>query len=298
VVSTDYPPILDQLDLGAPVSLVSVGGGCIADARIATFENGTRVFVKCASGANDMFECEALGLAALAQANAIRVPRVLAVEKDGLVLECIQPAPRKRDFADSFGRNLARLHRHRGKTSGFEQDNYIGSTRQRNDPVGISWEDAPEDDGSGWPEFFLQRRLRFQVGLAAENGYGDELQRLLDGGETRIVDLLSASIEPPVILHGDLWGGNYIVDDRGEACLIDPAVYFGHREAELAMTRLFGGFETSFYRAYEDAAPLADGHEERLPIYQLYHVLNHLNLFGGAYLGQSRRILQYYSSNL
>ena len=106
---------------------------------------------------------------------------------------------------------------------------------------------------------------------------------------------MGSAIEVPGILHGDLWGGNYIVDDRGEACLIDPAVYYGHREADLAMTRLFGGFEPSFYEAYAEASPLAAGHEDRLPIYQLYHVLNHLNLFGSGYFEQAKRILQRYA---
>jgi fructosamine-3-kinase len=142
----------------------------------------------------------------------------------------------------------------------------------------------------------MERRLRFQVRLTAERGHGREFERLLDRAEMCIIELLSSAIEVPVILHGDLWGGNYIVDERGEACLIDPAVYFGHREADLAMTQLFGGFEASFYQAYNEASPLLPGHEDRLAIYQLYHVLNHLNLFGGAYAGQSRRILQRYAS--
>jgi len=104
--------------------------------------------------------------------------------------------------------------------------------------------------------------------------------------------MLEAAVEPPVLLHGDLWGGNYIVDERGEACLIDPAAYFGHREADLAMTRLFGGFEPAFHAAYQEAAPLPAGHQERLPLYQLYHLLNHFNLFGGGYYQQCRRILR------
>jgi len=118
---------------------------------------------------------------------------------------------------------------------------------------------------------------------------------LLDRAEARVHELLDSATEPPVILHGDLWGGNYIVDDHGQACLIDPAVYFGHREADLAMTRLFGGFDRAFYSAYDEALPLLPGHEERLPIYQLYHVLNHYNLFGGGYYDQSRRILMRYA---
>jgi len=242
-----------------------------------------------------MFKCEAEGLSALAAAEAIRVPKVLAVNEQALVLEMIQQSPKKRDFFAAFGRDFAKIHRHSGKSCGFPHDNFIGSTRQINEPLDGPWDDVA-DDGSTWPAFFMERRLRFQVRLATSGGYGQELENLLDQAEERIIELLSAAIEAPSILHGDLWSGNFIVDDRGEACLIDPAVYYGHREADLAMTRLFGGFEPAFYSAYSEAWPLASGHEDRLPIYQLYHVLNHLNLFGGGYFGQSKRILQLYAA--
>ncbi|MCW8871772.1 MAG: fructosamine kinase family protein [Xanthomonadales bacterium] len=291
----DYPPILDELGRGAPVALKGLGGGCIADAAVAEFADGYKVFVKRMAGVPGMFESEAAGLHALAASGAIRVPQVLALSRDALVLEMIQAGPRRRDFFEDFGRRFAALHRHRGKTCGFSHDNFIGATPQPNQPLDGSWESAGEDDGSGWPAFFLERRLRFQVRLAAERG-GDELLRLLGRSEKRIMEMLGCALEPPVILHGDLWGGNYIVDEAGEACLIDPAVYYGHREADLAMTRLFGGFDRSFYAAYAEAAPLAAGHEERLPIYQLYHVLNHFNLFGGGYYDQSQRILQRYAA--
>lgn len=290
----DYPSILDELSRGAPVRVQGLGGGCIADAAVAEFADGSRVFVKRAAGHPDMFECEASGLRALAAADAIRVPKVLAVAADALVLEMIDSAPRKTGFFEDFGRRFAALHRHRGKACGFPHDNFIGATPQPNQPLDAPWDEAAPDDGSGWVRFFLERRLRFQAQLAARRGGGD-LGRLLDRAEHRITDLLGSAPEAPVILHGDLWGGNYIVDDAGEACLIDPAVYYGHREADLAMTRLFGGFDSRFYSAYEEAAPLAPGHAERLPIYQLYHVLNHFNLFGGGYGAQSRRILRRYA---
>jgi fructosamine-3-kinase len=295
-VPRGYPAILDELGRGAPVNQRSIGGGCIADAAVASFADGSRVFVKRAAGLPGMFEREAEGLRALGATGAIRVPRVLAVSPEALVLELIEAAPRRSGFFEDFGRRFADLHAHRGKACGFPHDNFIGSTPQINRPVDAGWEEAEADDGSGWPEFFLRRRLGYQVRLAAEQRGADDLQRLLDTASTRILDLLGLAIEPPSLLHGDLWGGNYIVDERGEACLIDPAVYYGHREADLAMTRLFGGFDPSFYAAYHAAAPLAPGHEERLPIYQLYHVLNHFNLFGGGYHGQSRRILQRYSA--
>ena len=294
-VTLAYPPILDQLGRGPPVKLAGVGGGCIADARIATFEDGSMAFIKQASTMPGMFEREAAGLEALSAAHAIRVPQVLAVDEGALVLEMIQQAPRIPHFAESFGRGFAQLHRHTGRAFGFPHDNFIGSTPQLNEPLSGPWSEAAGEDGSGWPEFFLERRLRFQVRLAESRGHGSELGHLLDRAEPHIIELLETAIEPPCILHGDLWSGNYIVDERGEACLIDPAVYYGHREADLAMTCLFGGFEPAFYRAYDESFPLAAGHETRLPIYQLYHILNHLNLFGGGYYGQGLRILQRYA---
>jgi fructosamine-3-kinase len=291
----DYPPILDELGRGAPVATRGLGGGCIAHAAVAEYADGSRVFVKRVAGAPGMFESEAAGLRALAAAGAIRVPQVLAVSDEALVLEMIESAPRMRGFFEDFGRRFAALHRHRGTACGFPRDNFIGATPQPNRPLDGPWDEAAQDDGQGWAEFFLERRLRFQARLASERD-GGELAGLLDRAESLLRELLGSATEPPVILHGDLWGGNYIVDERGAACLIDPAVYYGHREADLAMTRLFGGFDRSFYAAYSEAAPLAAGHEERLPIYQLYHVLNHFNLFGGTYHEQSRRILRRYAT--
>lgn len=299
-MSSQYPSILDELGRGPPVRLSRVGGGCIADARVADFADGSRAFIKTHENAAGMFECEASGLRALAAANAIRVPEVFAVGRDALVLEMIKEGSRQPGFFESFGLSFARLHRHHGPRCGYPHDNYIGSTPQKNAPLSGIWDVdllAGEKAGIGscWPEFFLERRLRFQVDLAEARGHGSQLRKLLDRAEARIVEHLDAAIEPPSILHGDLWGGNYLVDERGDACLIDPAVYFGHREADLAMTRLFGGFEPSFYAAYHEAFPLAPGHEERVPMYQLYHVLNHLNLFGRSYYSQCVSILQRYS---
>jgi len=281
-----YPALLDQLGRGEPVAMMAQGGGCIAQASIATFNDGSTVFVKTSQDAPGMFECEAVGLAALAQADAIRIPRVLAVGDDALVLEAIQSAPRSPGFFRLFGEQFASLHAYRGPLFGFQSDNFIGSTLQVNVPVG---------GGDSWPDFFFERRLVFQVELAAQNEFGYELQQLLESGAPRIMDLLAESDEPPSLLHGDLWSGNYMADEQGRPCLIDPAVYFGHREADLAMTLLFGGFEPDFYAAYDEALPLAPGHEERLKLYQLYHLLNHLNLFGTGYYEQCRQILQRYA---
>ena len=288
---TDYPPLLDELGRGAPVALRGVSGGCIADARIAEFADGGSVFVKSGGGA---FAQEAAGLEELAASRAVRVPRVLAVDDDALVLERIDSAPARPDFFEHFGRRFAQLHERRGRACGFTADNTIGATPQPNAPLADAWNDLPDTpgDGADWPEFFLERRLRFQVRLAARNGHGSALGHLLERAEPVVLELLGASPEPPSLLHGDLWSGNFITDERGEPCLIDPAVYYGHREADLAMTRLFGGFAPAFYAAYAEVLPLAPGHADRLPLYQLYHLLNHLNLFGGGYYAQSERILR------
>lgn len=251
-------------------------------------------FVKHAPAAGDMYRCEADGLGVLAAAGVIRTPRIISVSDDEIVLERIFSGPRKADFDEDFGRRMARLHQIRGKTCGYPIDNYIGRTPQRNTPLVGSWEEAAADDGSNWPEFFMERRLRFQVDLAIRKGHGKKVADLFDRAEANLRELLSGSIEPPGLLHGDLWAGNYLVDENGDPCLVDPAVYYGHREAELAMTRLFGGFTSRFYGAYREAWPLQPGYEERLPIYQLYHVINHLNLFGHGYHKQAVTILKQY----
>ena len=172
----------------------------------------------------------------------------------------------------AISRRFARLHEHRGPACGFGGDNALGSTPQPNSPVAGDWDDLHPvpGDGTDWPEFFLERRLRFQVRLAERNGHGNALAHLLDRAEPVILGLVEAAPESPSLLHGDLWNGNFMTDDVGQPCLIDPAVYYGHREADLAMTRLFGGFAPAFYAAYAEALPLAPGHADRLPLYQLY----------------------------
>lgn len=298
MLNSGVKAILKKLGRGDPKSLASVGGGCIADARLAEFADGTRVFVKSRAAAPEMFEREAEGLQALASTGAIRVPAVLAVSAEALVLEYIPEGGKQTGFFNNFGREFAELHRTHGPACGFDRDNFIGLTPQPNTPMNGDWGALKPDsmgDGGDWPEFFLQRRLRYQVERAEKQGHGAELRHLLDRSEAAILEMLNEALEPPSLLHGDLWGGNYLTDETGRACLIDPAVYYGHREADLAMTRLFGGFSPSFYRAYEEAFPLQAGHGERLPLYQLYHLLNHLNLFGRSYYGQCDRILRRFS---
>src|SRR3954469_11874902 len=255
-------------------------GGDINEAFEVGLADGRMVFVKCnVSAPNDMFVAEARGLAWLGEAKAVRVPAVLAASGADdltpfLALELIQSAPRVAGFDDQLGRALAALHRHGAQAFGLDHDNYVGRLPQKN-TFGVSW-----------PDFYRVRRLGPQLRAAADVGLAParmrrDFERLL--GQ---LEALCGPPEPPARLHGDLWGGNMIADDRGEPCLVDPAVYGGHREIDLAMMKLFGGFGPRVFAAYKEAFPLADGYRERVPLYQLYPLMVHVNLFGAGYLPQ------------
>jgi fructosamine-3-kinase len=274
--------------LGAePTALAPLGGGDINDAYRAELTHGQRVFVKVnARAPRGMFSAEARGLAWLAEAGALRVPRVLGVsgERDEgpeafLVLELIEPARRRADFDEALGRGLAALHRHGAPAFGLDHPNFIGRLPQDNTPA------------QDWPSFYRERRLLPQLRMAEARGLATTRMRR---GFDRLFDQLVALVgpsEPPARLHGDLWGGNLHVDEGGAPCLIDPAVYGGHREMDLAMMRLFGGFGARVFDAYAEACPLADGHSERVPLYQLYPLMVHVNLFGSSYVGSAEAAL-------
>ena len=267
------------------VGSATVSGGCINSARRLQLSDGRSLFLKTnPAPLPHMFEREAEGLSALAKVGCLRVPGPIAHGTDPipfLVMEAVDMGSPGRDspnFFEDFGRRFAELHRASIRADptagrfGFENDNYLGSTPQPN-----AWMDS-------WTEFWRERRLGHQLRLAESTGRVDaDLLRLGDRLMDRLENYLGDVAEPPSLLHGDLWGGNYLADSDGNAVLIDPAAYYGHREADLAMTRLFGGFQPAFYRAYEEAWPLKPGAAERGKIYELYHLLNHLNLFGGGY---------------
>jgi fructosamine-3-kinase len=257
-----------------------VSGGDINEAHELTLEDGRVVFAKTNRDADpDMFPAEARGLAWLGEAGALRVPRVLAASPSFLALERIASARRRADFDDALGRGLAALHRFGAPQFGLDHDNFIGRLPQSNAP-------APT-----WAEFYRARRIEPQLRRAADDGVASA--RMLRDGE-RLLAVMEdrvGPLEPPSRLHGDLWGGNLLVDERGDPCLIDPAVHGGHRELDLAMMHLFGGFGARVFEAYDEAFPLAPGHEERLPLYQLYFLLVHVNLFGGSYVGSVERAL-------
>ena len=230
-----------------------------------------------------MFEAEAEGLRELAAANAIRVPAVIDCGVDNgaafIAIERLRFERATPAIETAFGEQLAKLHRHTKEQHGWHRDNTIGPTPQHNPWTG------------DWIEFFREHRLRFQLDLAARNGYTGELQSLGDSLERRLPDLFEGYVPEASLCHGDLWSGNWGVTD-GVPVIFDPAVYYGDRESDIAMTMLFGGFGRAFYRAYEQSWPMARGHERRLKLYQLYHVLNHLNLFGSGYMGQAMTLLR------
>lgn len=248
----------------------------MADERDAFVKTGP-------ANAINMFEAEAEGLRELAAARAIRVPDVIDFGmEDGEAFIAIERLSFERATSATeslFGEQLAALHRHTADRHGWRRDNTIGPTPQQN-----PWTDD-------WVTFFREHRLRFQLGLAASNGYGGELQSLGDNLAGRLAELFEGYEPQASLCHGDLWGGNWGVAD-GVPVIFDPAVYYGDRESDIAMTMLFGGFGPEFYRAYERAWPMAPGHERRLRLYQLYHVLNHLNLFGAGYLSQALSLLR------
>ena len=242
------------------------------------------VFVKTGPASSlPMFEAEAEGLRELAAANAIRVPAVVDCGLDNgaafIAIERLHFERATTAVEAVFGEQLANLHRHTKEQHGWHRDNTIGPTPQHN-----PWTDD-------WIDFFREYRLRFQLDLAARNGYTGELQSLGDRLERRLPDLFEGYEPAASLCHGDLWSGNWGVTD-GVPVIFDPAVYYGDRESDIAMTMLFGGFGRAFYRAYEESWPMADGHQRRLKLYQLYHVLNHLNLFGSGYMGQAMKLLR------
>jgi fructosamine-3-kinase len=268
--------------LGEVTEVQPVGGGCINDGAILRTGSGQTLFLKHNPQApEDMFRREGEGLRALVVQGAPRVPSPLLADQEFLLMEDLSPAPREQGYWGHFGRQLAALHSHTHEAFGFERDNYIGSTPQRN-----PW----TEDGH---RFFGQHRLRFQARLATRRGRLSrrDLERV-EALADRLEDLIPD--QPASLIHGDLWLGNAITDDQGEPALIDPAAHYGWAEAELGMTRLFGAFPETFYHAYEEVRPLEKGWRARLPIYNLYHLLNHLNLFGGAYLGQVQAIMRRY----
>ena len=284
----DWSAIISQLETAGvrprpDATPSTVSGGDISSAwRLAT-ENGD-LFIKTGPASSaEMFGAEAEGLTELASTDAIRVPNVVASGQTELsaYLGLEWMSFERADAATErlFGEQLATLHHTTQNRYGWHRNNTIGLTPQEN-----TWRD-------NWLDFFREQRLGFQLRLAAENGYSGELQQRGRQLLKRLPVYFDVAEPAASLLHGDLWGGNWGCSG-GQPVIFDPAVYYGDREMDIAMTKLFGGFGEDFYAAYELSWPLQDGHQERQHLYQLYHVLNHLNLFGSAYLGHAVRLLE------
>lgn len=262
-------------------------GGDIAQSQVLIFESGHKYFLKTGSRNDQMFPTEANSLRELSKSKAIRIPQVLLAEPKFLLIEYIEQGQKSSSFFEDFGRRFAQIHRYKADHFGLFEDNFIGHTQQQNIPQG--------EQATDWTKFYFEKRLLFQFKLAENQGLSSPtLKNAFKNIENNIESILKTDDATPSLLHGDLWSGNYLADENGNPVIIDPAVYYGHREADLAMTKVFGGFSPSFYRAYNDAYPLADGYEYRENIYKLYHILNHLNLFGMSYHGQAVSLLQSY----
>jgi fructosamine-3-kinase len=274
---------LEAQGLGRVTGAEAVAGGCISNGRVVSTSTGARLFLKTHANAPPaMFEREAEGLAALASATGgPRVPATYAAGADFILLEYLAPAPPRADYWPALGERLAALHRVTHDRFGFDHDNYIGLTPQPN-----TW----EADGH---YFFAEHRL-LQLGRRClERGL---LERRDWRQLERLADQLPALIpaQPASRLHGDLWSGNIIPGPDGEACLIDPAAHYGWAEADLAMMTLFGQPPREFFAAYEAARPLAAGYRGRFEVYNVYHLLNHLGLFGGGYREAVEAVLRRY----
>lgn len=261
------------------VRTTRVSGGDVNEAYRVELADGRVVFAKTHARAPEgMYAAEADGLAFLAE-GPLRVPRVLSYSREVLWLEWLESKPRVHDFDERLGRGLATLHRLSPPSFGHPRDNFIGPLPQSN---------TAELD---WPTFYAERRLRPMLERARVD---PSTRRRFDRLFARLPELVGPP-EPPARLHGDLWGGNLHVDERGEPALIDPAVYGGHREIDLAMMRLFGGFSARVFASYAEAHPLAPGHEDRVGLHQLYPLLVHAALFGASYLGGVDRILRVFT---
>ena len=283
----------DALDRPIDVErLESVAGGDINQAAVAHTDAG-QYFVKWnRAGPADLFEREEEALREMRRADtSLRIPEPIVSTRpvDGhpafLVMEYLEPGRRVSDFDERLGRGLAELHNHASDAGfGFPHDNYCGTTLQ------------PNDWGDEWVEFYREKRLRHQLQLAVDHRDVSSSDRRDYETMLSTPDALpGADPEPPALIHGDLWSGNLHVAPDGTPAIIDPAAYYGHREAELGMMELFGNYSDRVYDAYQEVRPLQSGWRERLPLYKLYHVMNHYNLFGGHYASQAFRIVRRYA---
>jgi fructosamine-3-kinase len=273
-LTTDQPFIINNI--------IGSSGGCINTCFVA--ESETRhYFIKTnRADAISMFEAESQALDEIANTQTIRVPLPVCVGHNSkhswLVMENLQMQTNGRQ--QQFGEQLAAMHNVTSSQYGWVRDNTIGSTPQIN------------TQSNNWVDFFRDQRLDYQLSLAASNGYRGSLQKSGDALMECIADFFDDYSPLPSLLHGDLWGGNYAFLENGEPVIFDPALYYGDRETDIAMTELFGGFNSEFRASYEACWPLDAGYETRKQLYNCYHILNHLNLFGGGYASQAENTMK------
>lgn len=267
-----------------------VFGGDINQAALVTFTDESQYFVKYNSNSNrDMFEKEAFGLKLLKRDSInIHIPEVIdygyleEIHTGYLLMEYISTGRENADFFERFGRELATLHKITNQQYGLDHDNYIGRLPQSN------------QQHDNWLDFFIQERIEPQLKMAQDSHrLPQSISQKFENLYAKLPDIFPD--EPASLLHGDLWSGNYLCSNKQEVVLIDPAVYFGHREMELAFTQLFGGFGSRFYDAYHETFPLQPGFRARKDIYNLYPLLVHTNLFGGGYAGSVTGIISQYA---
>ncbi len=297
---TSLPDALSDI-FGSSIKItqsVQLSGGDINQACRLTLNDGTHIFMKANTKENlPFFKTEAAGLSAIAKTETVRTPRMLGYGTDEakggysfLLLEYAQGKKQAKDYWENFAGQLAAMHRApalefvSGGRYGFLEDNFIGAGRQVNTA------------SDSFAAFFRDCRLKPQIERAFRYFEKSDFKKL--DWLAQHTDRILTEPEYPSLLHGDLWSGNVITGNDGKAWLTDPAVYVGHAEADLAMTELFGGFPRAFYEAYQEAAPLQPGYSERRDFYNLYHLLNHLNLFGRAYLGPVMSVVSRYAGRM
>ncbi len=258
-------------------STFPIFGGCI-NTTIKLQTNKGYFFAKWNENAKaDLFQTEYEGLKSLKETKAIYIPEIIAFDQNFLILEFVSSANPDDNFWKNFGRDLANLHLWKTDQFGLDYDNYIGSLKQFNTKK------------ENWIDFFVQNRLLAQLEIGSfSSSIKNDFEKLFD----KLPDLIPQ--EQPSLIHGDFWSGNFLVKDHSLPVLIDPAIYFGNREMDIAMSKLFGGFHTDFYTSYNEVFPLENDWEERVNLCNLYPLLVHVNLFGGGYLNQVKNILSYY----
>jgi fructosamine-3-kinase len=285
------PALKDALEQRLDISILKsqgLRGGEINDSYRIDLADGTRLFVKTHPQAPEgMYRDEAQGLQWLAQTKSLTTPAIIAftdtqdTAHQFLVLEYLKSSSRQKSFDEDLGRGLAHMHRFGASCFGLDTPNYLATLVQNNSPCDT------------WAQFYAQRRLDAQLKIAMRKGAPLAWAAMFEKLYTRL-DELVGDPEAPARLHGDLWGGNLHVGAQGEPCLIDPAVYGGHREIDLAMMRLFGGFSDKVFHSYHEAYPLQAEHHDRVGLYQLYPLMVHFNLFGGHYADSVTRSLRAY----